>query len=232
MTDERVGPRRRGRNRLRADRRRRAAGRPVPRGHARGGAGLLHQAVRRAGRSRWSCSSSGSTPASLSPDEAHRVGRRPSATRSTDAHAVGDLAGADGPARRARRPVIAQQREARRAERAEKPTSRQGREGADRRRGREARPRATTGATAPTGCAQLLDEWKALPRIDRAADDALWRRFSTARTTYTRRRKAHFAEQNEKRERRPRSSRSGWSRRPRRWPAPPSGARPPARTAT
>lgn len=46
----------------------------------------------------------------------------------------------------------------------------------------------------------LLDEWKALPRLEKAADDALWRRFSTARTTYTRRRKAHFAELNEKRE--------------------------------
>ena len=40
----------------------------------------------------------------------------------------------------------------------------------------------------------LLDEWKALPRIDRATDDALWHRFSTARTTYTRRRKTQFAE--------------------------------------
>jgi hypothetical protein len=47
---------------------------------------------------------------------------------------------------------------------------------------------------------QLLDEWKALPRIDRSSDDQLWRRFSSARTSYTRRRKAHFAEQNEKRE--------------------------------
>jgi hypothetical protein len=47
---------------------------------------------------------------------------------------------------------------------------------------------------------ELLDQWKALPRIDRASDDALWRRFSSARTTYTRRRKAHFAEQNERRE--------------------------------
>lgn len=46
---------------------------------------------------------------------------------------------------------------------------------------------------------ELLDEWKALPRIDRSSDDALWRRFSTARTAYTRRRKAHFAEQHEKR---------------------------------
>ncbi|MCL1906907.1 MAG: DUF349 domain-containing protein [Propionibacteriaceae bacterium] len=40
----------------------------------------------------------------------------------------------------------------------------------------------------------LLEEWKNLPRLDRAADDELWHRFSSARTTYTRRRKAHFAE--------------------------------------
>jgi hypothetical protein len=47
---------------------------------------------------------------------------------------------------------------------------------------------------------QLLDEWKALPRLEKSVDDALWRRFSTARTTYTRRRKTHFAELNEKRD--------------------------------
>jgi polyhydroxyalkanoate synthesis regulator phasin len=47
---------------------------------------------------------------------------------------------------------------------------------------------------------ELLDEWKGLPRLDKAVDDDIWRRFSTARTTYTRRRKAHFAELNEKRE--------------------------------
>lgn len=41
----------------------------------------------------------------------------------------------------------------------------------------------------------LLDEWKKLPRIDKATDDSLWHRFSSARTTYTRRRKAQFAEQ-------------------------------------
>ena len=46
----------------------------------------------------------------------------------------------------------------------------------------------------------LLDVWKALPRIDRASDDELWRRFSTARTTYTKARKAHFSQQQEKRE--------------------------------
>ena len=46
----------------------------------------------------------------------------------------------------------------------------------------------------------LLDAWKVLPRLDKAADDALWRRFSSARTTYTRHRKAHFAEEHEKRD--------------------------------
>jgi hypothetical protein len=46
----------------------------------------------------------------------------------------------------------------------------------------------------------LLDLWKELPRLEKHADDTLWRRFSGARTTYTRRRKAHFAELNEKRE--------------------------------
>ena len=40
----------------------------------------------------------------------------------------------------------------------------------------------------------LLDEWKSLPRLSKAADDALWHRFSTARTQYTRRRKQHFGE--------------------------------------
>jgi hypothetical protein len=47
---------------------------------------------------------------------------------------------------------------------------------------------------------RLLDEWKSLARLDRASDDTLWRRFSTARTHFTRRRKAHFAEVAEHRE--------------------------------
>ena len=40
----------------------------------------------------------------------------------------------------------------------------------------------------------LLDEWKALARLDRKTDDELWHRFSVARTTYTRQRKMHFAD--------------------------------------
>ena len=46
----------------------------------------------------------------------------------------------------------------------------------------------------------LLEQWKTLPRLDRTTDDELWHRFSSARTTYTRRRKAQFAQQNEQRE--------------------------------
>ncbi len=46
----------------------------------------------------------------------------------------------------------------------------------------------------------LLEEWKSLPRLDRATDDELWRRFSSARTHYTRRRKAHFSELAERRD--------------------------------
>ncbi len=46
----------------------------------------------------------------------------------------------------------------------------------------------------------LLAEWKELPRLDKGADDELWHRFSSARTAYTRARKAHFAELSEKRE--------------------------------
>lgn len=46
----------------------------------------------------------------------------------------------------------------------------------------------------------LLDEWKGLARLDRKTDDELWHRFSSARTTYTRRRKVHFAEQHTQRE--------------------------------
>lgn len=47
---------------------------------------------------------------------------------------------------------------------------------------------------------ELLDEWKALARLDRATDDALWHRFSSARTSFTRLRKTHFTEVHAQRE--------------------------------
>ncbi len=46
---------------------------------------------------------------------------------------------------------------------------------------------------------ELVTQWQALPRLDRTLDDSLWRRFSTARTAYTRARKQHFADQDAKR---------------------------------
>jgi uncharacterized coiled-coil protein SlyX len=41
---------------------------------------------------------------------------------------------------------------------------------------------------------QLLDEWKAAPRADRAVEAALWKRLSAARNAFNKRRKAYFAE--------------------------------------
>jgi hypothetical protein len=40
----------------------------------------------------------------------------------------------------------------------------------------------------------LLDEWKSSPRLDRKSDDELWHRFSHARSQFTKRRKAHYAD--------------------------------------
>jgi hypothetical protein len=40
----------------------------------------------------------------------------------------------------------------------------------------------------------LLEEWKAAPRLDRKSDDELWSRFSAARSAFSKRRKAHYAE--------------------------------------
>jgi hypothetical protein len=114
------------------------------------------------------------------------------------ANAVGDLAGLLAKLE-ALAPVIEAQREVRRAEKAQKQAE-----------AREAKEKVVAEAekiaegsdwrAGANRLRDLLEQWKKIPRIDRAGDDALWRRFSSARTTYTRRRKAHFAEVNEKRE--------------------------------
>ena len=133
----------------------------------------------------------------LSPDEATESVRTVRA-QVMDANAVGDLASLAGRLD-ALSPVIATQRKARKEQRAQK--------AAEAKTSKEAivaeAEKLAEGNDWRGGAnrlRELLDQWKALPRIDRASDDALWRRFSSARTTYTRRRKAHFAEQNEKRE--------------------------------
>lgn len=40
----------------------------------------------------------------------------------------------------------------------------------------------------------LLEEWKALPRFDKAAEQTQWERFSAARSTFDKARRHHFAE--------------------------------------
>lgn len=133
----------------------------------------------------------------LSPEEARNSVKGVRSSVET-ANAVGDLAALlarlDGLS-----PVLEAQSEARRAERAKAQEE-----------AKEAKERmAVEAETLAEGndwrggvnrFRALLDEWKALPRLDRATDDALWHRFSAARTTYTRRRKAQFAEQAAKRE--------------------------------
>lgn len=113
------------------------------------------------------------------------------------ANAVGDLAGLLARLD-AMSPVIAEQREARKAERAAKAAeSKVEKE----RIVAEAEKLADSNdwRNGANRLRELLDTWKGLPRLDRATDDALWRRFSSARTTYTRRRKVHFAELAERR---------------------------------
>ena len=46
---------------------------------------------------------------------------------------------------------------------------------------------------------ELLEQWKSAPRLERKVDDALWKRFSHARTAFDKRRRAHFAELDEQR---------------------------------
>jgi uncharacterized protein DUF349 len=120
--------------------------------------------------------------------------------RSTiqDAHAVGDLAGLEARLD-ALTGVVDKQREQRRQERAR----RQAAAKTEKERIAAEAETLADGSDWRNGAnrlRQLLDEWKALPRLDKADDDALWRRFSTARTTYTRRRKTHFADLNEQRD--------------------------------
>ena len=133
----------------------------------------------------------------LSPDEA-RNSVKAVRTSVESANAVGDLAGLlarlDALA-----PVLEAQSEARRAERAK---AQQAAKQAKEQMVAEAETLAESNdwRGGVNRFRALLEEWKALPRLDRATDDALWHRFSAARTTYTRRRKTQFAEQAAKRD--------------------------------
>ena len=133
----------------------------------------------------------------MSPEEAAESVKKVAA-QVDGANAVGDLVALTGRLD-ALGPVIATQREARKAEKAAKQAEAKA---AKEKVVAEAEKIAegTDWRGGANRLRDLLDQWKKIPRIDRAGDDALWRRFSSARTTYTRRRKAHFAEVNEQRE--------------------------------
>ncbi|WP_210443368.1 DUF349 domain-containing protein [Nocardioides sp. SYSU D00065] len=133
----------------------------------------------------------------LSPEEA-ATSAKALREQVVDAHAVGDLVSLAGRLD-ALAPVIAAQRAARREERAQKAAESKAQKEklvAEAERLAE----STDWRNGANRLRDLLTTWKELPRLDRATDDALWRRFSTARTTYTRRRKAHFAEEHERRD--------------------------------
>ncbi|WP_309648237.1 DUF349 domain-containing protein [Nocardioides sp.] len=133
----------------------------------------------------------------LGPDEAAESIKMVRA-QVVEANAVGDLAGLTGRLD-SLGPVIAQQRAVKRAEKAKKSAE-----------AKEQKEKLVAAAEkiaegndwrhGANKLRELLDEWKALPRIDRPSDDSLWKRFSGARTAYTRRRKSHFAEQDQKRD--------------------------------
>lgn len=137
------------------------------------------------------------TTGNLSPDDASASVKKV-ATLLADAKAVGDLASLDARLSGLTE-VIAAQREKRRAERAAKLEQATA---AKERIAGEAEKLADSNdwRNGANRLRDLLEEWKALPRLDKSVDDQLWRRFSTARTTYTRRRKAHFSELNEQRD--------------------------------
>jgi hypothetical protein len=133
----------------------------------------------------------------LSPDEATAAIAR-IAEQLVEPHAVGDITALSARLN-SLKPVIGMQREKRRAERSAKVEESRTRKGAIVAEA-EKIASGTDWRNGANKLRDLLAEWKELPRLEKAADDELWHRFSGARTTYTRARKAHFAVMTEQRE--------------------------------
>ncbi len=113
-------------------------------------------------------------------------------TAVTDAHAIGDL---DALLTRLEKlDELAEQRRSARKEARAKELA----EAGQRKEGivAEAEQLSESGQWKSTGerLRALVDEWKAVPRLDRKTDDELWNRFAAARSAFAKRRKAHFAE--------------------------------------
>lgn len=137
------------------------------------------------------------TTTDLSPAQAHSSIERLQGAL-TDAHAIGDLDGL-----RARLDALAGTLDHRREEvRAARDQARNEAKETKERIVAEAEriaAEATHWKHSGERLQQLLDEWKAAPRADRAAEAALWKRLSAARNAFNKRRKAYFADLNEER---------------------------------
>ena len=148
----------------------RAGGGLVAGGQPRRGPGLLQAQVRRRWRPRSACWSSGFQTTDLSPGQAKAtIARLRGAV--ADAHAIGDLDGLRGRLE-ALSGLAEHRREEHKAAR-EQARSRGARasRSASSPRPSGSRPRPPTGRSAASGCAQLLEEWKAAPRGDRDGRD-------------------------------------------------------------
>ncbi|MFL6060080.1 MAG: DUF349 domain-containing protein [Marmoricola sp.] len=133
----------------------------------------------------------------MSPDEAtSSIGKL--SEQLAIPHAVGDITALVARLN-ALKPVIGLQREQRREERAQRVEESRTRKAAIVAEA-EKIAAGTDWRNGANRLRDLLAEWKELPRLEKAADDELWHRFSGARTTYTRARKAHFAVMTEQRE--------------------------------
>jgi len=133
----------------------------------------------------------------MSPDEATASIKRVS-EQLVEPHAVGDITSLVARLN-ALKPVIGMQREQRREERSKRVEESRTRKVAIVAEA-EKIASGTDWRNGANRLRDLLAEWKELPRLERAADDELWHRFSTARTAYTRARKAHFAVLSEQRD--------------------------------
>jgi cell division protein FtsB len=133
----------------------------------------------------------------MSPDEATSSIARIS-EQLAEPHAVGDITSLVARLN-SLKPVIGMQREQRRAERSAKVEESRARKNAIVAEA-EKIAAGTDWRNGANRLRDLLAEWKELPRLEKSADDELWHRFSGARTTYTRARKAHFAVVSEQRD--------------------------------
>ena len=133
----------------------------------------------------------------MTPDEATTSIAR-IAEQLVEPNAVGDITGLTARLN-SLKPVIGLQREKRRAERSAKVEESRTRKNAIVTEA-EKIASGTDWRNGANRLRDLLAEWKELPRLEKSADDELWHRFSSARTTYTRARKAHFAVLSEQRD--------------------------------